>query len=278
MRPIDVEHLGTERVICCWQVGELLIDPGPESSVHNVIAALGDRIPRAILLTHIHLDHAGGTGALVRRWPDVQVYVHELGAPHLVDPSKLIASATRLYGADMERLWGEIVPLPAANVHPLRGGEAVEGFRVEHTPGHASHHVCYLHESSGWCFVGDMAGVRIAPARYVKAPTTPPEFDLDAWLGSVDAIESWRPVGLAMTHFGAAEDVDWQLRAVREWLLRWTERARELGSERAFADALAAEQAAALDPEMLLAYGQAAGAELLYAGLERYWRKRAETV
>src|SRR5215213_7478285 len=116
-QPIDVRHLGLERVICCWRVGDVLIDPGPEASLPDLLAALGDRRPRALLLTHIHLDHAGGTGALVRRWPDLDVYVHERGAPHLIDPSKLLASAGRLYGeGNMARLWGEVLPVPAERV------------------------------------------------------------------------------------------------------------------------------------------------------------------
>src|SRR2546423_15530442 len=121
MRAIDVHHLDRERVICCWQVGDVLIDPGPESACQTLIDALGGHVPRALLLTHIHLDHAGAVGALVRRWPEVEVHVHEVGAPHLADPSKLLASAGRLYGDDMERLWGEVVPGAAANLRPLAG-------------------------------------------------------------------------------------------------------------------------------------------------------------
>ena len=134
MRPIDVLHLGRPHVICCWEVDGVLVDPGPESSHENLVAALGGEEPRAILLTHIHLDHAAATGALVRRWPGVEVYVHERGAPHLIDPSRLLASAERLYGDQMQRLWGEIVPVPEANVTSLSGGETVHGMRVAYTP------------------------------------------------------------------------------------------------------------------------------------------------
>ena len=163
MRVIDVMHLGRPHVIGCWEVDGALVDPGPESSLQTVLDALGDEQPRALLLTHIHLDHAAATGALVRRWPDLEVYVHERGAPHLIDPSKLLASAERLYGDQMSRLWGEIVPVPEANVKVLGGGETVLGMRVAYTPGHASHHVCYLHEDSGTAFVGDVAACRIPP-------------------------------------------------------------------------------------------------------------------
>ncbi|HWW68038.1 MAG TPA: MBL fold metallo-hydrolase, partial [Solirubrobacterales bacterium] len=140
MRVIDVKHLGRPHVIGCWEVDGALVDPGPESSMGTLLEAL-DEQPRALLLTHIHLDHAAATGALMRRWPDLEVYVHERGAPHLIDPSKLLASAKRLYGDAMEYLWGEIVPVPVENVKPLTGGETVLGMKVAYTPGHASHHV-----------------------------------------------------------------------------------------------------------------------------------------
>ena len=138
------------------------------------------RVPRAILLTHIHFDHAGATGALVRRWPDVEVWVHERGAPHVIDPSKLVASATRLYGDDMARLWGEVVPVPERNVRVLRGGERIGPWQVEYAPGHAQHHVVYLHEPTRTAFCGDVAGVQIGGGP-VLPPTPPPDIDLDAW-------------------------------------------------------------------------------------------------
>src|ERR687893_425619 len=148
MRAIDTRHMGQEKVICCWEVDGVLVDPGPQSTEETLLEALGGEQPRALLLTHIHFDHAGATGALVRRWPDLEVYVHERGAPHLIDPSKLLASAERLYGDKLEYLWGEILPVPKENVRVLGGGESVLGMRVAYTPGHASHHVCYLHEDS----------------------------------------------------------------------------------------------------------------------------------
>src|SRR5207248_3210254 len=188
VRQIDVKHLGRERVICCWQVGDVLIDPGPEPCADTLVDALGGQAPRALLLTHIHLDHAGAAGALVRRWPDLEIHVHEVGAPHVIDPSKLVASASRLYGDDMERLWGEIVPVPEGNLNVLGGGETIHGFRVAYAPGHASHHVVYLHEDSGWAFVGDVAGVRITPSDLTVAPTPPPDIDLEAWNASLSAL------------------------------------------------------------------------------------------
>ena len=200
VRPIDVKHLGHEHVICCWEADGLLIDPGPQSCEDTLLAAIGGERPRALLLTHIHFDHAGAAGALVRRWPDLPVYVHERGAKHLVDPARLVASAARLYGGEdgLARLWGEVVPVPEENLRVLEGGETgVEGaFRVEYTPGHASHHVCYFHEDSGWAFVGDMAGVVVPPEPFTLAPTPPPDIDVEAWERSLELIGGWEPAAL----------------------------------------------------------------------------------
>jgi len=276
MRVIDVEHLGRPHVIGCWQVGEVLVDPGPESSLPTLLDALGEERPRALLLTHIHLDHAAATGALVRRWPDIEVYVHERGAPHMVDPSRLLASAERLYGEHMERLWGEIVPVPEQNVKPLAGGEHVLGMRVAYTPGHASHHVGYLHEQSGTAFVGDVAAVRIPGVDLVVPPTPPPDIDIEAWNDSIGIIEDWWPERLALTHFGAIEDPLPHLALVKERLREEAELARELDEdtyeqrhrERVEADAETQEAAA----EMI----QSVPPQYQWRGLDRYWRKRAE--
>jgi glyoxylase-like metal-dependent hydrolase (beta-lactamase superfamily II) len=279
VREIDVLHLGRERVICCWQVDDVLIDPGPESASGALLEAIGDRPPRALLLTHVHLDHAGAAGALVRLWPDLEVYVHERGAPHLAAPEKLVESATRLYGDDMERLWGEIVPVPRENLRVLggEGDEVVHGFRVAYTPGHASHHVSYLHENSGWAFVGDVAGVRIPPSDVVLAPTPPPDIDVEAWNASLDVLAGWAPTRLALTHFGAVEDAPAHIAVVRERLALEAQRAREL-DEDGFMAWLRADIAAASDAATAAVFEQAAPPDQLYKGLERYWRKRAATV
>jgi glyoxylase-like metal-dependent hydrolase (beta-lactamase superfamily II) len=273
VRLIDVRHLGRERVIGCWQLDGVLIDPGPESSLATLIDSLQGEAPRALLLTHIHLDHAGGSGALVRRWPELEVYVHERGAPHLANPEKLIASASQLYGDRMERLWGEIVPVPQANLRPLAGGESVLGFRVAYTPGHASHHVCFLHEDSGRAFVGDVAGVRIPPADLVLAPTPPPDIDVEAWRESIDLVRSWEPTSLGITHFGAVEEPVAQLQAVRDCLDRWSEAARGLDHEE-FERLVRDEIRGGADRETAAAYEQAIPPEQPYLGLSRYWRKR----
>jgi glyoxylase-like metal-dependent hydrolase (beta-lactamase superfamily II) len=276
MRLIDVLHLGRERVIGCWQVDGALIDPGPASCLPTLLEALGDERPRALLLTHIHLDHAGASGSLVRRWPELEVFVHERGAPHLADPTRLLESASRLYGEDMDRLWGEVLPVPEQNLSVLRGGERVlNDFEVAYTPGHASHHVSYLHDATA--FVGDVAGVRIDRESLTVPPTPPPDIDLEAWHRSIELVAGWAPERLAMTHFGASEDVEAQLDEVGRRLDDWAERAREEDLE-GFVARMLAELEAGTDPALVPAYAQAAPPEQMYAGLERYWRKRAEAL
>src|SRR4051812_28394513 len=180
----------------------MLVDPGPESAVETLLEGLGGEQPRALLLTHIHFDHAGATGRLVERWPDLPVYVHERGARHMIDPERLVASARQIWGEDFDRLWGEVVPVPEQNIRVLTGGEDVEGFHVEYTPGHAKHHVSYFHGSSGHAYVGDVAGIRIPPTSVVRAPTPPPDIDVDAWFESLDLIESHEPTAGVLPHLG----------------------------------------------------------------------------
>jgi len=241
----------------------------------TLLDALGGERPRALLLTHIHLDHAAATGALVRRWPDLEVYVHERGAPHLIDPSKLLASAERLYGDDMERLWGEIVPVPEANVRPLAGGEDVLGMRVAYTPGHASHHVCYFHEGSGTAFVGDVAAVRVPGSDLIVPPTPPPDIEIETWLDSISIVESWRPERLALTHFGAVEEPIAHLELVRERLREEAQLARGL-TEEEYERRQRARIAESVEPQIAEELLQAVPPQYQWRGLDRYWRKRAE--
>ena len=200
MRLIDVRHLGREHVIGAWLVDGVLVDPGPASTVDTLLAELGDERPRALALTHIHLDHGGAAGTLVRRWPDLEVWVHERGAPHLADPSRLLRSAARLYGDDMDRLWGETLPVPRERIRVLGDSDRLGDFRSAYTPGHASHHVSYLHEPSGMAFTGDAAGVRAYLDEWAPRAR---ELDRDAWIaawrehiapaGEVPAIEQAMP-------------------------------------------------------------------------------------
>jgi glyoxylase-like metal-dependent hydrolase (beta-lactamase superfamily II) len=274
VRLIDLRHVGRARVIACYQVGDVLVDPGPSSGLPVLLEALGDQRPRALLLTHVHLDHAGASGSLVERWPDLRVYVHERGARHLVDPTRLYDSARRVWGDAMERLWGEMAPVPEANLEVLSGGETVrDGWRVAYTPGHASHHVSFLHQ--GTAFVGDVAGVRIAPDPMTIPPTPPPDIDVDAWHESIATVRSWRPERLAVTHFGVGDDVDRQLDELGARLDAWSDLARR--SDRATFDAAVWEEMRRqASPDLVGAYEQASPVEHLYAGYERYWTKRAE--
>jgi glyoxylase-like metal-dependent hydrolase (beta-lactamase superfamily II) len=259
----------------------MLVDPGPESSISTVLEAIGGEQPRALLLTHIHLDHAAATGALVRRWPELEVYVHERGAPHLIDPSKLLASAERLYGDMLNYLWGEILPVPEANVKTLSGGEKVLGMRVAYTPGHASHHVCYFHEETGTAFVGDVAACRIPPSNLVVPPTPPPDIEIETWVESLDTIAAWSPQRLALTHFGAIEnDVPGYIEGVKAKLRGEADLARQMDQEaynadleRRIRDELAAEGIEGDTVDEML---QAVPTAYQWAGLDRYWRKRAE--
>jgi glyoxylase-like metal-dependent hydrolase (beta-lactamase superfamily II) len=274
MRQIDVLHRGREKVIACFEVDGILVDPGPQSCEETLLAGLAGVRPEALLLTHIHFDHAGAAGALVRRWPDLPVYVHERGAPHMANPERLVASAARLYGGEegLRETWGEVIPVPEENLHVLSGGETVLGFNVAYTPGHASHHVAYLHEDSGWAFVGDMAGVRIPPWDLTLAPTPPPDVDVEAWEQSLDTIAAWKPAGLALTHFGTAEDVPAQLDAVRE-SLHWQADLAADNDQDAFMAALH-ERISRAAPNDVAEFELAAPLDHLFLGLHRWHTKR----
>jgi glyoxylase-like metal-dependent hydrolase (beta-lactamase superfamily II) len=268
VRELDVMHLGTPRVVCCHEPEPgTLVDPGPGSALDALLAALGDVEPRRILLTHIHLDHAGATGLLVRRFPDVEVWVHRVGAPHVVDPERLIASATRLYGDDMDRLWGEIVPVPEANLRVLDGGERIDGLRVEYTPGHASHHVAYLHEATGTALTGDVGGARIGDGPLI-APTPPPDIDVGAWHDSIRVIQSWQPERLAITHFGSFGDTEDHLARLHDELDEEVERAKALDGAGYAAWMRERFRAAEAD-----AYELATPPPTLHPGLARYLKK-----
>jgi glyoxylase-like metal-dependent hydrolase (beta-lactamase superfamily II) len=273
IRPIDVHHRGRDRVICVWLVGDVLVDCGPAARVETLLEQLDGLRPRAIALTHIHLDHAGAAGVLVERFPELEVWVHERGAPHMVDPSRLLASASRLYGDEMDRLWGPFKAVPEENVRLLRGGERIGPFEVAYTPGHASHHVSYWHEPTRTALVGDVAGVRIPPSGHILAPTPPPDIDIELWQASIEIVRGWRPEHLALTHFGRVDDVSSHLDGIARALEVAAERARELSVEE-FVAAASAELAVAGDPETVARYSVGAPLDQTYAGLARYWSKR----
>jgi glyoxylase-like metal-dependent hydrolase (beta-lactamase superfamily II) len=276
MRAIDVEHLGRPHVIACWEVDGMLVDPGPESSLHTLLERIGDQQPEAILLTHIHLDHAAATGAMVARWPDLQVYVHERGAPHIIDPSRLLGSAERLYGDKLEYLWGKIQPVPEANVNVLKGGETVRGMRVAYTPGHASHHVCYLHEETGTAFVGDVAACRLPGTSLVIPPTPPPDIDVELWEDSIATVEGWQPEQLALTHFGPVDDPAAHLAEARNRLREEANLARDMDEPTYEVDLQQRIAAKLADDEATAEMFQAVPTAYQWSGLNRYWTKKAE--
>jgi glyoxylase-like metal-dependent hydrolase (beta-lactamase superfamily II) len=277
VEPIDLRHLGAEHVIASYVIetddGLALFDCGPSTTIDALKAGLAARglalhEIRHLLLSHIHLDHAGAAGTLVREHAELQVHVSEIGAPHLVDPSRLERSARRLYADTFDTLWGELAPVPQANVHVV--GDRVLGLACFPSPGHASHHVCYLHDD-GTLYAGDAAGVRIQPHRDVLPPTPPPEFDLDAWLATLAEIERRTPQRLALVHFGVATDVDRHLGQLRERLRKWTALAEhEVGEEEFTNTVLAGVDGAD-------AYDRAMPLWQSYQGLLRWATKRSET-
>ncbi len=279
MQLLDLEHLGHERVIGSYLLAgdePALVDCGPASCLGTLRERLAEHglevgELRHLLLTHIHLDHAGAAGSLVRECPGLLVHVSEVGAPHLVDPSRLERSARRLYGDDFDRLWGPLLPVPEENVRVV--GDRVLDLEVFPTPGHASHHVSYL-AADGSCCTGDAAGVRIPPGSYVAPVAPPPDIDVEAWEQTLDAIVARRPERLLLAHFGIADDPDFHLAELRAALRTWAERARE-GSEEEFVSAAEADVRAA-DPATAELFEQAGPFWQSYAGLRRYWEKKGE--
>jgi glyoxylase-like metal-dependent hydrolase (beta-lactamase superfamily II) len=293
---LDLHFCGADGVIASvvlhGPAGAAIIDPGPSSTLPALRAGLerggiGIRDLRAILLTHIHLDHAGSTGTLVRENPALDVYVHERGAPHLVDPSKLMASAARLWGDETDRLWGEVRPVPAGNLSILRGGERIQAvghdLDVAYTPGHASHHVSYFGRDTKIAFVGDVAGVRLQRGRYNMPPTPPPDIDLEAWRDSLARIAAWAPETLFLTHFGTFAPVAAHLTELADHL-EMTSRLAKASLARPGADdhreawftaEIRRELRRHVSESDARAYEVAGRFDLNWLGLARYWRKKA---
>ena len=294
--PIDLRFLGRPQVIATAAIpvrdGVVLVDPGPTScraALEHGLSAHGYRMAdvRALLLTHIHFDHAGAAGTLVHAHPGLPVYVHEIGAKHLASPEKLVASATRLYGAEMDRLWGEFRAVPPEALRPLKGGEMLEiagrRFDVRYTPGHAVHHVSYRDEGDGTVYVGDAAGISVRPG-YVLPATPPPDIDLERWALTLDTLEAWRASRLFLTHYGEVADPVGHLASYRIAMGRAAEEARralETDGDDASRCAgwvawLRKDARGVLSEDEARTIEAAAPFEQLWQGLERYWRKRSE--
>jgi glyoxylase-like metal-dependent hydrolase (beta-lactamase superfamily II) len=277
--PLDLHHLGDERVIGVYLVetddGLALQDCGPATCIPALKEELAERglaltDLRHLLLSHIHLDHAGAAGVLVREHPGLQVHVSEIGAPHVIDPSRLESSARRLYEDQFDFLWGELAPVPEPNVHVV--GEKVLGLDCFPSPGHAAHHVCYL-DDEGTLYAGDAAGVRIMPDRHIWPVSPPPEIDLDAWERTIDELELRAPERLALIHFGVVDQPRDHLRRLRRQLRLWGQRVRQGMDEDEFIEATRAD----LEKEVSEAkyYERAAPLWQSYRGLSRYWDKAA---
>jgi glyoxylase-like metal-dependent hydrolase (beta-lactamase superfamily II) len=292
---LDLNFCGVKGIIASVVMhgpgGAAIIDPGPSSTLPALRAGLeraGIALTdvRDILLTHIHLDHAGATGTLVRENPALRVYVHENGAAHMADPSKLIASATRLWGDEMDRLWGEMRPVPAERLVVLRGEERLAAggrdLDVAYTPGHASHHVSYFSGDTGIAFVGDTAGVRLQEGRFNLPPTPPPDIDLEAWRDSLARIAAWHPGSLFVTHFGPYSPVAAHLTEMADHLELTSGLARtSLGREGSdedreawFTNEIRRELRRRLPESQAQAYEFAGRFDLNWRGLARYWRKK----
>lgn len=290
----DLRFQGQPRIIAVGMLqgpdGIALVDPGPSTTLpvlRSELAALGASVQdiSALLVTHIHLDHSGVAGTLLRENPRIKVYVHQVGAPHLVDPSKLVASAGRLYGDDMERLWGEVVPVAAPAIVPLSGGERIAAggrqWDVAYTPGHASHHVSFFSADTGIAFVGDTAGVRVRPDGFVLPPTPPPDIDVALWMASLSTIEGWHPQSLFLTHFGPSASVFPHLSELREHLQLMERLAREAmagvsedGREGWFIEQLQRDLRRRMSEADLRSYELAGRFDLNWRGISRYVMKR----
>ena len=292
---LDVEFLGYREAIGPALLegdGELaIVDCGPESCLpvlRRELASRGLAVKdlSALLHTHIHLDHAGATGSLVRENPKLRVYVHEKGAPHMAAPEKLLKSAGRLYGAEMQRMYGEFLATPAGNLRSLTGGESLRvagrNIEVAYTPGHASHHVAYFDQSTGIAFVGDNTGLRRPRFEYIAPVTPPPDIDLDAWHKSLDEILRRKPSRLYLTHFGPFDDVEGHIARAWEGLERWAASANKVlaadgddarrsqefiqMAERDFGRHMSAEETRW--------YSGVSAPMLSWLGLQRYWSKK----
>lgn len=292
---LDLDFQGVPGTVAAYLLtgpqGHTLIETGPGSTLEaleRAVAAAGAHIEEVtqLVVTHIHLDHAGAAGSLLRRLPDARLFVHPLGAPHMIDPAKLLASATRIYGDRMERLWGAFEAAPADRVTTLADGATLlcgtRELRALHTPGHAIHHIAFHDPERGTVFTGDVGGVRLTDASYVRPPTPPPDIDLEAWHRSVDALRALEPRALDLTHFGRFDDpvrhFDELLYRLDAWV-KWTaERLARGDAPEAMAAALRTASEVELRDEGFAgdagAYELATPSDMTVNGLVRYLTRR----
>ncbi len=293
---IDLPFLGQQEIIGSYLLagsGEVaLMDPGPSTTIEPLLdgireAGFAPENVTHLLATHIHLDHAGSVGSLTKRLPNAKVYAHHKGAPHLLDTSKVVASATRIYGDRMQMLWGEIEPVPQDRLQVLsdRDELMVAGQRIEiyYAPGHAQHHVLFLNTATGDLFAGDVAGVQLPGVSYVRPPTPPPDLDLEAWISSLKLVQELNPETLYMAHFGATGPIEEHCAQLEQRLIHWGElvlEAMRQGKEEAEIIPLFIEQTnpelqkVARHQEDAERYDIATNYPMTVQGYIRYWRKQ----
>jgi glyoxylase-like metal-dependent hydrolase (beta-lactamase superfamily II) len=297
---LDLDFMNTEQVVASFLLlGEdgasaALVETGPTNCLDRLTAGLkGHGVShedvRQVFLTHIHLDHAGASGHLSGLLPNATFYVHEVGYQHLADPSKLVKSATRIYGERMDELWGNARPVPEDRIKVLKDGEETEtagGVLVAHdTPGHAYHHLAYLEPGSRALFTGDVAGIRLPGQSYIRPPTPPPEIDVEAWVRSINYMRQIDPASLWPTHFGCYEDVGRHLGELEQRLQNWLLFVEGQMDEGLGREEISDQLKAKGDAEMLAEgsdimqserYGLAGAYSMLTDGLMRYATRQRE--
>jgi glyoxylase-like metal-dependent hydrolase (beta-lactamase superfamily II) len=288
---IDLNFMGIRQTIASYliphQDGAVLVETGPGSTLAAMQAELDAHgyTPSDItdvLLTHIHLDHAGAAGWFADK--GACVHVHSVGAPHMMDPEKLLSSAGRIYGDMMEKLWGEFLPVPKDRLNVLNDGDVIQinelKFRAIDTPGHAEHHFAYLFEDV--CFSGDIGGVRLPETRHIRVPMPPPEFMLEKWRTSLRRLKGLDFSKIAPTHFGIFTDIDWHLSALEDtldefevWMAKTMPTDPDVEDLKTQITQLARRSAMqdGVDPEVIDAYETANPSWMSAYGIQRYWRK-----
>ena len=295
----DTHYLGHPYLIAAGvletDAGLLIVDPGPTTALDTLTDALAadgyswDDV-HALLLTHIHLDHAGAAGSILERAPHLDVYVHERGAPHMIRPERLLRSAKRIYGDKMDTLWGDFLPVPESAVHALDGSETLSlggrTLHVAYTPGHAQHHVSYLDDASQTAFIGDVGGMRVTGQDYIVPVMPPPDVNVPEWAVSLATVRAWQPDRIFITHFGPHDDVDHHLDVMEERVDAFADAVRETLDDEGndatraqrFAEAeLERMRARVSDEAAQTAYEQFGQPRDSWYGLARYWRKRLQS-